>query len=220
MKFTIVTLFPDMFSSVFDYSIVKRAQEKHQIELNLVNLRDFATDKYGTVDDHPYGGGVGMIMKVDVIDRALESVKKETALPRKIILLDPKGEKYDQKMARNLTKLKHLILICGHYEGVDGRVDKLVHGKVSIGDYVLTGGEIPAMVLIDSVTRLLPEVLSKPTATKNESFTTDSLEAPQYTRPADYKGMKVPEILLSGDHRKIEEWKATHTQTLKKSRRK
>ncbi len=220
MKFTILTLFPAMFSSVFDYSIVKRAQTKNLIKIALVNLRDFATDKYGTVDDRPYGGGAGMILKVDVIDRALTHIKKDTPRPDQIILLDPKGTPYDQEIARKLSHYQHMVLICGHYEGVDARVDNLVDRKITIGNYILTGGEIPAMVIVDSVTRLLPGVLTKPHVVLEESFTKNLLEPPQYTRPPKYKNMKVPEVLLSGNHRQINEWKKIHALPVDKSRRK
>lgn len=202
MKFTILTLFPEMFAGPFDYSIVKRAKNQGKISIDFVNIRDFATDTYKSVDDHPYGGGVGMILRVDVVDRALRNRKG------KIVLLDPRGERYTQKKAREYAKLDHLVLVCGHYEGVDARVDRLVDEKLSIGDYVLTGGELPAMVIIDSITRLLPGVLKKAEATQSESFTKEGvLEFPQYTRPENYKGLKVPDVLLSGNHAEIEKWK-------------
>lgn len=190
-----------MFAGPFDYSIIKRAQEKKLVEINFVHIRDFASDRYKSVDDHPYGGGVGMIMRVDVVDRALQNLRG------KKILLDPRGETFTQQKARALSKLDDLILICGHYEGVDERVRQLVDETLSIGDYVLTGGEIPAMVIVDSLVRLLPGVL-KTEATKNESFSpSQGLEYPQYTRPEEYKGMRVPELLLSGNHKKINAWR-------------
>ncbi|MBI3577588.1 tRNA (guanosine(37)-N1)-methyltransferase TrmD [Candidatus Gottesmanbacteria bacterium] len=202
MKFSILTLFPEMFIGPFDSSIVKRAKEKGLVTIDFVNIRDFATDTYKSVDDHPYGGGGGMVLRVDIVDAALKKLKG------KKVLLDPRGERYSQKKAREYSKLDHLILICGHYEGVDERVKSLVDESISIGDYVLTGGEIPAMVIIDSVTRLIPGVLKKEEATRSESFTqTGVLEYPQYTRPEVYKGMNVPDILLSGDHKKIAEWR-------------
>lgn len=211
MVFSILTLFPDMFAGPFDFSIIKHAKEKGLVKIDPINIRDFATDNYKTVDDRPYGGGVGMILKVDVVDRAIESVKNK--FPRtktKIVLLDPKGKTYTQSKTRELSKTEHLIIICGHYEGVDARVEKLVDESVSIGSYVLTGGEIPAMVIVDSVARLIPGVLA-PEASQNESFSDEKLEAPQYTRPEEYKGMKVPQTLLSGHHAKISEWKKRQT---------
>ncbi len=208
MKFTILTLFPEMFGGPFDHSIVKRAKKKSIATIDFVNIRDFSTDKYKSVDDHPYGGGVGMIMRVDIIDRALENAKcKMQSAKCKTILLDPRGKVYTQKKAREYAKLDHIVLICGHYEGIDGRVRELADESISIGDYVLTGGEIAAMVIVDSVVRLLPGVL-KEEATQTESFTKQgTLEFPQYTRPKKYKGMKAPDILLSGDHKKIAEWR-------------
>ncbi|MEK7577018.1 MAG: tRNA (guanosine(37)-N1)-methyltransferase TrmD [Patescibacteria group bacterium] len=212
MKFSIITLFPDMFTSPFAYSIIKRAVEKNQIHIDIVNLRDFSTDAYKSVDDRPYGGGAGMILRVDIIDKALKSIKKGHT-----ILLDPGGTPYKQSMAKQLaTTYDHIILLCGHYEGIDERVRSLVDQEISIGDYVLTGGEIPTLVVVDSVTRLLTGVLSKPEATVHESFTEALLEYPQYTRPASYKDQTVPEILLSGDHKKIAAWQKA--QAIKKTK--
>lgn len=208
MLFSILTLFPPMFAGPFDFSIVKRAAEKSKVKINFVNIRDFATDNYKTVDDRPYGGGVGMILRVDVVDRALEYAKCQLPSAKTYtILLDPRGRQYYQAKARELSSYDHLILICGHYEDVDARVYKLVDEVISIGNFVLTGGEIPAMLIVDSVTRLLPGVLEKAAATGDESFSQDLLASPQYTRPEVFKGMRVPEVLLSGDHAKIAEWK-------------
>lgn len=208
MKIDIVTLFPKMFAGPFAESIVARAQKKGFVEIKIHNLRDWATDKRGTVDDRPFGGGVGMIMAVDIVDRALTDLKLKIGNCKlKIILLTPQGQTFNQKLAGQLSKLDHLILICGHYEGFDERIRQLVDAEISIGDYVLTGGEIPAMVIVDAVARLIPGVLEKPEATKNESFSDSLLEYPQYTRPAEFKGSKVPEILLSGDHQKIAAWR-------------
>ena len=203
MIFDIITLFPGMFTGPFDLSIVKRAQEKKLVEINLHDLRKFAVDQRGSVDDKPYGGGVGMILRVDVISRALEKFKKAHK-----IILDPRGEKFTQKKAREFSKLDQLILICGHYEGVDERVkEHLVDESISIGDYVLTGGEIPAMILVDAVTRLIPGVLDKE-ATEIESFSgANRFEYPQYTRPEIFKGWKVPKVLLSGNHEEIKKWR-------------
>ena len=208
MTVSILTLFPEMFQGPFDYSIVKRAKNQEKVVINLINIRDFANDKYRSVDDHPYGGGLGMIMRVDIIDAAISNAKCQIPNEKtKTILLDPRGTPYTQAKAREFAKLDHLILICGHYEGVDERVRGLVDESISIGDYVLTGGELPAMVITDTVARLLPGVLKKE-ATQKESFSVShTLEYPQYTRPEEYKSLRVPKILLSGNHKKIEEWK-------------
>ena len=215
MLISILTLFPEMFVSTFDFSIIKHAQEKKLLNLNIVNIRNFAIDKYKTVDDHPYSGGVGMIMKVDVIDRALEFVKaKHPKIKTKSILLDARGKTYNQDMAKDFSQLKHLIIVCGHYEGVDHRVTNLVDDVISIGNYVLTGGEIPAMAIVDSVTRLIGGVL-KPIATDDESFTDNEISAPQFTRPEIYKKMSVPIVLLSGDPKKIAAWKKLNSKTIK-----
>lgn len=215
MQIDILTLFPQMFSGPFDYSIVKRAVEKQILDLKILDLRDWATDKYKSVDDRPYGGGAGMIMRVDIIDKAIRSIKGSEAQRCKVVLLDAGGQKFTQKKAVDLSKEEHLIIICGHYEGVDHRVhEHLVDEVISIGDYVLSGGEIPAMVLVDSVTRLLPGVLGNEKSLDEESFsmnhelsTNNSVEYPQYTRPEVYNGWQVPEILLSGDHKKIKAWR-------------
>ncbi len=221
MRISIITLFPEMFSGVFDSSIVKRAIQRGKLEINLIQLRDFAIDAYGSVDDHPYGGGTGMVLRVDVMDRAIQSARsgKETAKTERVILLTPQGAPYAQKKARDLSRYTHLILLCGHYEGVDERVRDLVDEEISIGDYVLTGGEIPAMVLTDSVTRLLPGVLLKEDATVNESFESGILEYPHYTRPEAYRDQRVPAILLSGNHAKIEAWKIKEAMARTKKRR-
>lgn len=218
MKISILTLFPEMFTGPFDQSIIRRAKEKSLVDIRLINIRDFATDRYRSVDDHPYGGGHGMVMRVDVIDKALSSIKHHVSREKTvIILLDPQGIPYTQKKAQELSQLDHLILLCGHYEGVDERVRTLVDEEISIGDYVLTGGELPAMVIVDSVVRLLAGVLANPKAPQEESFSAASglLEHPQYTRPPSYKSMKVPDILLSGDHQKITDWqkKQAHVKT-------
>ena len=220
-----------MFEGPFDESIVKRAQDKSLVEIKIHNLRDWASDKRKTVDDKPYGGGVGMVMRVDVISRAIENLKlkNENLRRTKTALLSPRGKVFNQEMAQELSKLDQLILICGHYEGVDERVsDHLVDEEISLGDFVLTGGEIPAMAITDAVTRLIPGVLEKPEATGFESFSKmvdgkwqmeNLLEFPHYTRPEDFKGWKAPEVLLSGDHKKIEEWrKQKALEKTKKSR--
>jgi len=211
MYITILTLFPQMFDSPFASSIISRSIKQNKVTIQYINTRDFAKDNYKTVDDHPYGGGVGMIMKVDVIDRALVYAKKlYPDMTAHTILLEAAGELYKESNALRIAKdTQHLILIAGHYEGVDERVKTLVDETFSIGEYVLTGGEIPAMVIVDSVVRLLPGVLSKDESPKDESYTKNPtyLEYPQYTKPQSYKSMDVPLILLSGNHKKIENWR-------------
>jgi tRNA (guanine37-N1)-methyltransferase len=208
MQIDILTLFPSMFQGPFNESMVKKAQEKEIVTINIHDLRDWSTDKRRTVDDRPYGGGKGMILKVDVLDRALTDLK-QTDKNSKTILLSPQGKTYNQQTAFQISQLKHLILICGHYEGFDERIKNFVDQELSIGNYILTGGEIPAMVVVDSVVRLLPGVLD-PEAVVNESFSISKNQAfdfPQYTRPIEYQGYRVPDILLSGDHQKIEQWR-------------
>ena len=203
MKFDVLTLFPEMFQAI-KQSILGRAEEKNLIQINLINIRDFSKDKHKKVDDTPYGGGAGMVMRADVVYDAYKSVQNENA---KVIYLTPQGKKLDQKKVEELSKEKHLILLCGHYEGIDQRViDKIVDEEISIGDYVLTGGELPAMVLIDSVSRYVEGVLSEG-STNEESFSQGLLEYPQYTRPETFEGVKVPEILLSGHHENIKKWR-------------
>lgn len=203
MKFDVLTLFPEMFEPL-KQSIIKRASEKKLIDINLVNIRDFSEDKHNKVDDTPYGGGAGMLMKPDVVDRAYNSVKSENA---KVIYLTPQGKMLNQKIVKDLSKQEHLILLCGHYEGIDQRVlDKIVDEEISIGDYVLTGGELPAMVLIDSVSRYVEGVLSNE-STEEESFSNGLLEYPQYTRPEVFNGKKVPEVLTSGNHQEVDKWR-------------
>lgn len=214
MKITILTLFPEMFVGPFSESIIKRAQEKGNIGIKLVNIRDFGLGRHKVVDDKPYGGGIGMVMKVDIIDNAIQAVKdkKLNNDQQKVILLDPRGQQFKQHIAREFSKLEHLILLCGHYEGFDERVRNLIDSTISIGDFVVTGGEIPAMLITDAVVRLVSGVL-KDDATVHESFSvetkdqTNLLEYPQYTTPNEYNGMKVPEILLSGNHPEIEKWR-------------
>lgn len=203
MKFDVLTLFPEMFEPL-KQSIIKRASEKKIVDINLINIRDFSEDKHNKVDDTPYGGGAGMLMKADVVDRAYNSVKSENA---KVIYLSPQGKTLNQKMVKDLSKQEHLILLCGHYEGIDQRVlDKIVDEEVSIGDYVLTGGELPAMVLIDSVSRYVEGVLSNESI-EEESFSNGLLEYPQYTRPEVFDNVKVPEVLISGHHENIRKWR-------------
>ena len=203
MKFDVLTLFPEMFETL-NQSILGKAQEKKLIDINLINIRDFSKDKHKKVDDTPYGGGAGMVMRADIVYDAYQSVKTPKT---KLIYLTPQGKTLNQKKVEELSKEEHLVLLCGHYEGIDQRViDKIVDEEISIGDYVLTGGEIPAMVLIDSVSRYIEGVI-KNDSTKEESFSQGLLEYPQYTRPEIFQGEKVPEILLSGHHQKIDKWR-------------
>lgn len=233
MKIDIITLFPDMFQGPFDESILRRAQNKSLVSITIHNLRDWALDERGTVDDRPYGGGIGMLLRPEPIFHAVEEIsnrysgfisesKNRKALKQvqgngsKIVLLDAGGTPYTQKRAVEYSKLDHLILICGHYEGVDYRVhEHLADEVISTGDYVVTGGEIPAMIVADSVIRLLPGVLEKEDATEIESFSADHssrVEFPQYTRPENFNSLKVPEILLSGNHAAIEKWRKKESE--------
>ena len=209
MKIDILTLFPKMFEGPFRESIIKRAQEKGLTEINIHDLRKWGLDDRRTVDDRPYGGGPGMIMRVDVVTNALKNIRTEEHKNSKVILLDATGEKFTQQKALQLSKLEHLILIAGHYEGVDHRIhEHLVDEVLSIGDYVLTGGELPAMVLVDSIVRLIPGVVGKEESIIEESHSKPGyIEYPQYTRPEEYKGWKVPEVLLSGNHKEIKKWR-------------
>ena len=208
MKITILTLFPQMFIGPFDHSIIQRAVEKKLVEVNFVDIRDFGIGSHKTVDDSPYGGGHGMILKIDVLKKAIDAsrIKELSNNEEKIILTSASGKKYSQQKALDYSKLKHLIIICSHYEGVDARIEKYIDEEISVGEYVLTGGEIPAMIIVDSVTRLISGVL-KEGVTENESFSSKLLEHGQYTRPDEFDGQKVPEVLLSGNHSKIKEWK-------------
>ncbi|WP_127585752.1 tRNA (guanosine(37)-N1)-methyltransferase TrmD [Paenibacillus koleovorans] len=209
MRIDVLTLFPEMFESVFQASILGKAREKELVRLQAVNFRDYAENKHNTVDDYPYGGGGGMVLKPDPIFRAVEALEppEDGARPR-VLLLCPQGRRYDQRFAEELSGEKHLVLICGHYEGYDERIrEHLVTDEVSIGDYVLTGGEIPAMAIIDSVVRLLPGVLGNEQSAVTDSFSTGLLEYPQYTRPAEFRGWAVPDVLISGHHANIEKWR-------------
>ena len=205
MKISIITLFPEVFDHILNSSILKRAQAKGKVIFELINLRNFGEGKHKTVDGRPYGGGVGMILKANVLTRALLSIKKHNT---RTILTSASGVPYKQSKAQEFSKIDHMVIICGHYEGVDQRfTENYVDEEISIGDYVLTGGEIPAMILADSMVRLVPGVLEKPDATIEESFTEGLLEYPHYTRPEEFEGEKVPEILLSGNHFEIEKWR-------------
>lgn len=209
MQIDILTLFPEMFSGVFGQSILQKAAEKSAVSYNVVNFRDFADNKHSTVDDYPYGGGAGMVLKPQPIFDAVTALKEKAKSKQpRVILLCPQGGRYEQKKAEELAKEEHLIFICGHYEGYDERIrEHIVTDEISIGDYVLTGGELGAMVVVDSVVRLLPEVLGNQESHMKDSFSTGLLEHPHYTRPADFRGMKVPDVLLSGNHKLIEEWR-------------
>lgn len=215
MKFDILTLFPEMFAPL-EQSIIGRAVENNRIEINLTNIRDFSKDKHKKVDDTPYGGGKGMVIRPDVVYDAYESVKDENA---KVIYMSPKGKVLNQEKVKALSKENHLIILCGHYEGIDQRVlDEIVDEEISIGDYVLTGGEIPAMVLVDSVSRYVEGVLSEG-STSEESFSDGLLEYPQYTRPEEFRGKKVPDVLISGHHENIKKWREEKSLEITKKNR-
>ena len=216
MKFDILTLFPEMFEAL-DESIIGRAKEKSLIEINLINIRDFSKDKHKKVDDTPYGGGAGMVMMPDVVYDAYSSIKdRENA---KVIYLSPQGKTLNQEKVKELSKENHLILLCGHYEGIDQRVlDEIVDEEISIGDYVLTGGELPAMVLVDSVSRYVEGVL-KAESIEEESFSSNLLEYPQYTRPEEFRGKKVPDVLISGHHENIKKWRDEKSLEITKIKR-
>ncbi|EAR65748.1 tRNA (guanine-N(1)-)-methyltransferase [Bacillus sp. NRRL B-14911] len=209
MKIDVLTLFPEMFGGVFGHSILKKAEENNAVSYNVVNFRDYADNKHKTVDDYPYGGGAGMVLKPQPIFDAVADLKvKAGGGEPRVVLLCPQGERYTQKKAEELSSLDHLIFVCGHYEGYDERIrEHLVTDEISIGDFVLTGGELGAMVLIDSIVRLLPGVLGNEESHMKDSFSTGFLEHPHYTRPADFRGMKVPDILTSGNHRLVDEWR-------------
>ena len=215
MKFDVLTLFPEMFDTL-KQSIIGKAIEKDLIDINLVNIRDFSKDKHKKVDDTPYGGGAGMVIRPDVVYDSYQSVKSEDA---KVIYMSPQGNVLNQKKVVELSKEKHLILLCGHYEGIDQRVlNEIVDEEISIGDYVLTGGELPAMVLIDSVSRYVEGVISED-STSEESFSNNLLEYPQYTRPEVFNGEKVPEVLLSGHHENIRKWREEKALEITKTKR-
>lgn len=208
MKIDFLTLFPEMFHGVLNESILKKAQEKEAVSFRVINFREYSEHKHHTVDDYPYGGGAGMVLKPQPIFDAVEEIKKQSASNPKIILVCPQGERYTQRKAEQLAKEDHLLFICGHYEGYDERIrEHLVTDEISIGDFVLTGGELASMVIADSVVRLLPGVLGNVDSPVLDSYSSGLLEHPHYTRPADFRGMRVPEVLLSGNHKRIEEWR-------------
>ena len=208
MKIQIISLFPEMFPPVLETSMLYKAKDKGIVEYAYINLRDFGLGQRKTVDDTPYGGGDGMLLKPEPLVAAIEAAKKQTKGNSHVILMTPRGEKFSQAKARQLSKLDNVILVCGRYEGYDERITKFVDEQISIGDYVLTGGELPAMVLVDSVVRLIPGVLGGETSAEIESFSDGkTLEFPQYTRPEEFRGIKVPDVLLSGHHGEIAKWR-------------
>jgi len=224
MILDIITLFPKMFSGPFSESMIKRACENKLVKINIHNLRDWAKDKHHAVDDRPFGGGAGMVLMCQPIFDCIEELKlKAKSSELKTIFLTPQGKTFDQQKAQELSKKEHFILLCGHYEGIDQRVrDTLIDEEISIGDYVLTGGELPAMVLADSIIRLIPGVVKEEDSIKNDSFSNEKklLDYPQYTRPAEFKELKVPEVLLSGNHKEIEKWRKKKSIEITKKRRK
>jgi tRNA (guanine37-N1)-methyltransferase len=217
MKIDVLTLFPAMFAGPLDESIIKRARESGRLDLRLHNLRDYAHDRHRTVDDRPFGGGPGMLLKPEPIFEAVESLAGEKT---RVVLLSPSGRSFNQAIARELAEYEHLLLISGHYEGFDERIrEQLADDELSIGDYVLTNGALPVMVIVDAVTRLLPGVLGDDASAHEESFNHGLLEYPQYTRPAEFRGMKVPEVLLSGNHAEIARWRAEQSRLRTQERR-
>jgi tRNA (guanine37-N1)-methyltransferase len=217
MKIDVLTLFPAMFAGPLDESIIKRAREAGRLDLAIHNLRDYAHDRHKTVDDRPFGGGPGMLLKPEPIFEAVESLAREGT---RVILLSPAGRTLNQAIAQELAGLDHLLLVSGHYEGFDERVrEQLADDELSIGDYVLTNGALPVMVVVDAVTRLLPGVLGDENSARDDSFSQGLLEYPQYTRPADFRGMKVPEVLLSGNHAEIARWRAEQARLRTRERR-
>jgi len=218
MHIDILTLFPGMFKGPLTESIIKIAQEKKLLRIKIHNLRKWTGDRHKTADDKPYGGGGGMVMKVEPVSRALNEIVRKRK-EKKILLLTPQGKRLDQSLARRLAGLKRLVLICGHYEGVDERIRAFVDEEVSIGDYITSCGEIPACVVIDAIARLIPGVLGNPASVFDESFEKGLLEHPQYTRPCEFDGMAVPEVLLSGDHNNIKKWRRNEAIKRTKVRR-
>lgn len=216
MKIDVVTLFPEMFDGPLGHSIVSRAIDKGIVEVNRVNFRQFGKGKHQVVDDTPYGGGAGMLLKPEPLFDAMESIEERSPETKKrVILMDPAGKPFNQAMAEDFSEEEHLVFLCGHYEGYDERIRSLVTDEVSLGDYVLTGGELAAMVMIDATVRLLPNVLGNAESAQTDSHSSGLLEHPHYTRPAEYKGMGVPDVLMSGNHAKIDEWR--HKESLKRT---
>jgi len=209
LEINILTIFPNMFKGPFSESILKRAQEKGLIKINIIDLRDFTTDKHKTVDDYSYGGGPGMVLKPQPIWDAVEEIKEEkSSLPLKTIITSAQGKIFDQGMAKDLSKEKRLLIICGRYEGIDERIPQLLEAEeVSVGNFVVSGGELPSMLMVDVISRMIPGVLGKEESMVNDSFYNEYLDYPHYTRPDEFKGSKVPEVLLSGNHKEIEKWR-------------
>jgi tRNA (guanine37-N1)-methyltransferase len=220
MRIDVITIFPGMFAPILNESMMKRAQDKNKVKINIHDLREFTLDKHQKVDDRPFGGGSGMVIAAQPVFDAVRKIKSQGKKNAKVVLLCPQGKTFTQATAKRLAKEKHLIFICGHYEGIDERVrESLADEEVSIGDYVLTGGELPAMVVVDAVVRLLPGVLGDKNSLNFESFECNLLEYPQYTRPAIFRGKKVPEVLLCGDHKKIASWRKAEALKRTKARR-
>ena len=220
MKFSVLTLFPEMICSGLNNSIMKRALDKGIISLEAVNIRDFTTDKHNKVDDYPYGGGAGMLMQAQPVYDACQDIIKRSNLKPRVLYMSPKGMTFNQEMAANLAKEEHLIFLCGHYEGIDQRVlDRIVTDEVSLGDFVLTGGELPSMVMIDCIARLIPGVLNNEESAQDESFSNFLLEYPQYTRPEEWMGERVPNVLLTGHHANIEKWRLQKSKEITKEKR-
>ena len=215
MKITVLTLFPEMIEPIINASILKRAKENDLVDFEIVNFRDFSTNKHQTVDDTPYGGGSGMVLSVEPIYHALNSLNK----PNHKILLSPQGKTFNQKKAKELLGYEHLVFVCGNYEGFDERVREFIDEEVSLGDFVMTGGEIAAMAMIDAIARLIPGVLGSKESYEKDSFYDDYLDYPQYTKPREFKGLKVPDVLLSGNHQKIEEWRKKQQEERTRERR-
>lgn len=203
MKIDILSLFPEMFEGFLETSIIKRARDNGYVEINIHNFRDYSLDKHNKVDDYPYGGGAGMVLMCEPIFRCLDEIKTDESF---VIMMSPAGKVFKQEVAVDLSKKKHIIILCGHYEGFDERIKSIVDMELSIGDYVLTGGELPAMVVSDAITRLIPGVITS-TSLDSESFNDGLLDYPNYTRPEEFRGMRVPEVLLSGHHKNIEEYR-------------
>ena len=211
MKIDVLTLFPNMFTGILQESIIKRAIESNRVEINVHDIREFACNKHNRVDDYPFGGGEGMVLMPEPIYKAIQAFKTDDSI---VIMLSPQGKVYNQKYAYEFSNQKHIILLCGHYEGFDERIRSMVDVEISVGDYILTGGEIPSMILIDSIVRLLDGVIAKESHI-NDSFNNNLLDYPVYTKPVDFMGMKVPDVLLSGHHKNIEKWR--HEQSMKRT---
>lgn len=221
MRYDVITLFPELISGYFEDSLIKRARKQGIITVEMHQMRDYATDKHKQVDDSPYGGGSGMLLKADVLGRAVEAVKEKSDIKPVVVYLSPQGKKLNNKLARELSKKDRFILVCGRYEGVDQRfIDLYVDMEISIGDYVLSGGELPAAVFIDAVSRFIPGVVGKEDSVSTDSFENEGLKYPQYTKPREFGGIEVPEVLLSGNHSKIEKWRENASKEVTKKKRK